>query len=465
MAIIKDLMRHSLPALARLVSVAAALPLHLAAQLPSPPPDPRYKVDILLIVAHPDDESVVSGYLARAILDQHKRVAVIYGTRGDGGGNEAGPEQAAALGAVREIEARRANAALGIDLVWFLDGKDTPSQDVLQSLETWHHGASLEQTVRLIRLTRPTVIMTWLPQFVIGENHGDHQAAGVLATEAFDLAANPTAYPSQVTPARNRTSIANLTEGLTTWQPQKLYFFSDRDDWTPFRTAGPRYSVTDVSPATGTPYYRTQAASLANHLTQGEGGRLAAQAIKTGDYTAYLKSQEAFAGTADVQLTLGKSLSDGTETGDVFQGVTDRPAAWRPPTAGGEGSAPALSLGGPWGFYRAFARVHGIERVGGLIPEELGVNPGSPVRLPLVIRNPGAETTFRLTAALPTGWTEQGGSGSYVVPAQGSIDLQLRLTAPPSAGPAADLVVTLADGNRVVGTVRLRVRALGTMPL
>src|SRR6476661_4746501 len=75
---------------------------------PLVPPDERYKADILLVVAHPDDETAISSYLARAIFDQHKRVAVVYGTRGDGGGNNVGNEQAASLGVVREIEARRA---------------------------------------------------------------------------------------------------------------------------------------------------------------------------------------------------------------------------------------------------------------------------------------------------------------------------------------------------------------------
>ena len=90
------------------------IPFHsigFAQELKAPPrlaPDERFKADILVIVAHPDDETMITGYLARAIYDQHKRVAVIYGTRGDGGGNTVGEEQAAALGAVREIEARRA---------------------------------------------------------------------------------------------------------------------------------------------------------------------------------------------------------------------------------------------------------------------------------------------------------------------------------------------------------------------
>jgi len=54
------------------------------------------------VVAHPDDEGAATPYLARA-LDEHKRVAVVFGTRGSSGANEAGGEQAAALGAVREI--------------------------------------------------------------------------------------------------------------------------------------------------------------------------------------------------------------------------------------------------------------------------------------------------------------------------------------------------------------------------
>ncbi len=109
--------------------------------------DERYKVDILLVVAHPDDEGAATPYLARAI-DEGKRVAIAYGTRGSSGANEAGPEQATALGDIREIEARRAAAVLGIDKVWFLGGKDTASQDVLQSLANWDHGMALENLVR-----------------------------------------------------------------------------------------------------------------------------------------------------------------------------------------------------------------------------------------------------------------------------------------------------------------------------
>src|SRR5436309_15131430 len=128
--------------------------LSSAAQGPQalPSADERYKVDLMLVVAHPDDEGAATAYLARA-LDEHKRVAVVISTRGSSGANKAGTEQAAALGDIREIEARNALATLGITNVWLLDGKDTASQNVLQSLANWGHGVALEKLVRLIRLT------------------------------------------------------------------------------------------------------------------------------------------------------------------------------------------------------------------------------------------------------------------------------------------------------------------------
>ena len=71
---------------------------------PNPPTDERFKADILVVVAHPDDETEITGYLARAIFDEHRRVAAIFGTSGNGGGNAVGNAQAAALGDIRATE-------------------------------------------------------------------------------------------------------------------------------------------------------------------------------------------------------------------------------------------------------------------------------------------------------------------------------------------------------------------------
>src|SRR6266852_5702294 len=96
-----------------LVLLLAATPV--VAQRPKAPAQPgddeRYQADILLILAHPDDETGdVAAYLARAIYEEHRRVAVICATRGDGGGNAVGNTRAAALGAEREMEGRQALA-------------------------------------------------------------------------------------------------------------------------------------------------------------------------------------------------------------------------------------------------------------------------------------------------------------------------------------------------------------------
>ena len=69
----------------------------------APKPDDRFKADLLLIVAHPDDESGVSAYLAQ-LLDQGKKVEAVYLTHGEAGHNNTGSERAASLGLVREME-------------------------------------------------------------------------------------------------------------------------------------------------------------------------------------------------------------------------------------------------------------------------------------------------------------------------------------------------------------------------
>ena len=99
-----------------LVVVSSALfvlaACHAQKQPPIPEPDPRYKADILVVVAHPDDDTAISTYLAKAAFDEGKRVAVVFTTRGNQGGNAVGMEQSKALADVREMEARRSLAPL-----------------------------------------------------------------------------------------------------------------------------------------------------------------------------------------------------------------------------------------------------------------------------------------------------------------------------------------------------------------
>jgi LmbE family N-acetylglucosaminyl deacetylase len=403
------------------------------------PPDDRFKADILIIVAHPDDETEVTGYLARAIFDQHKRVAVIFGTHGDGGGNAAGQEQAGALGAEREIEARRALGVLGVTNVWFLGGPDTPGQDVLRSLETWNHGTSLGQAVRLVRLTRPEVIFTWLPDYVAGENHGDHQAAGVIATEAFDMAGDPTAFPEQLAAPRDRNNIGNLTEGLRPWQAKKLYYFTDASDHGFQSGKGPTYPTEDESPSKKTPYYRISAEEMSLHLTQGDSGQFAAEAIKKDDYTFFRRPEV---------LILGKSRVSGSATGDVFEGITGAaiPFSAPPGYQPAKRSGVSVELGGPWSFYREFWRAHGLPLEGLLRDVGVNVVPGEYLQIPLIVHNDTDEdAVVTIAASVPEGWSEASGGGTYAVAARQDASLYIKAKSAMTSSRDAQRLVLRAE--------------------
>ena len=417
-----------------ILSITWLLALAAFAQISTP--DDRYKADILVVVAHPDDDTVVGSYLARVIFDQHKRVAVVYCTRGDSGGSSAGREHAKALGLVREIEGRKALARLGISNVWFLDGRDTASQDVLLSLASWPSASVLEQVVRIVRLTRPEVVFTWLPSSVAGENHGDHQAAGVIATEAFDMAADPTVFPSQL--AAPIRQFENAFEGLSPWRPQKLYFFTDAFDTAFFKAHGPEYDGNEISPSRKVSYLQLAAQSAAAYYTQLPDPNIGRR-IERGDASpaAIADLQRAGYLPEPVRLWLGKSHVPNTITGDVFEPIAStptpfpEPASLKPP---GE-----IQLGGSFGFYREFWRAHDLRSLEALRPE-IAVQPRDTLTVPIVIRNlSDSLEEVSVSAELPSGWMLASPLPRKSLPPQSQTTVLVRAIAP------AQLTVEFAE--------------------
>src|SRR5258708_5951177 len=379
-------------------------------------PDERYKADILLVVAHPDDEGAATPYLARA-LDDHKRVAVVFGTRGSRGGDEAGAEQAAALGVIREIEARNALARLGITNVWFLSGTDTASQNVLQSLANWDHGAALEQLVRLVRLTRPEVMLTFLPGTFIGEDHGDHQASGVLASEAFDLAGDPSTFPEQVAGPTKR--LEPFLENLRPWQPKKIYYFPDADREDIFRGKGPDYSVKEISKSSKQAYWRMALDSFRAHQTQAKSFLDRVAQMDEAQIEKMATSDSFW--TESLHFVLGKSLVGGRTTGDIFENVAAGAIPFVRPDVLPEPPRPELSveLGGPWSFYAEFRRAHGLTNLPHPEPPEIALQVPGTLVIPLWVRNRTAKTQeITFSAALPLGWTAQSGTGKFTLAAK-----------------------------------------------
>ena len=420
-------------------------------------PDERYKADILVVVAHPDDEAAVTPYLARAI-DEGKRVAVVYGTRGGSGSNQAGSEHAAALADIREIEARRACASLGIVNVWFLGGKDTASQNVLQSLATWGDGATLEEIVRLVRLTRPDVILTFFPGVFIGENHGDHQASGVLATEAFDLANDPAVFAFQVAGPTRR--LEPYLENLRPWQPKKIYYFGTGTE--KFKDSGPSYSVTGISKSRHIPYWRVALESFKAHESQEK---------KYIDSLATLSEQDlekqATDGWGSAQtFVLGKSLVGGSLTGDIFENISVSPVVLAPRVLS---SSPvptqiSIELGGPWSFYRDFHLAHGLERLPKLDVPEIAVAAGGTLEIPIWLQNPtNATQEIKLSVTAPNGWTVNNGADLYSVRPGENDAATIEIAVPqlPASETKSkdimEITVTGESMGRNIGAIKLRV--------
>jgi LmbE family N-acetylglucosaminyl deacetylase len=429
----------------------------------NPPADKRFKADILVIAPHPDDESTIAGYLAKAVLDEHRHVAVVVTTRGDAGQNLVGYEQARSLAEIREAETRQALASIGITDVWFLRAPDTWARDisdVLRSLETSNHGSSLGEAVRFIRLTRPEVVITMLPATVVGENHEDHQAAGVIATEAFDLAGDPTWFPEQIAAPEDHMWYGNLMEGLRAWQPKKLYYYTDASHLDFVKGKGPEYSMTAMSPSRHVSYARLAATELSFHRTQY--GDDPAKALATNNLKDYEQP---------LPFVLAKSLVGGAVTGDIMDGVRSGAIAfapvrgYRPPenTAG-----LSMELGQGWAFYRRFYPAHNLDVMPGLLAPELGVGSGEHFPVLLLLHNATDKpVTFRLRTQLPPGWAVDSTSAEHSHPwpmsaftaaPHDDFPVRVRLVAPRLEKSQWQTISWTADADgKQIGPVTLRV--------
>jgi len=445
---------------ANLVFALLLAPLGIGAQeaKPLPSADERYKADILLVVAHPDDEGGATPYLARAIYDEHKRVAVVFATRGGSGGNDYSREHGPALADIREQEARRACAGLGITNVWFLHGKDTASQNVLNSLANWGHGANLEALVRIVRLTRPEVIISWLPGVFIGENHGDHQASGVLATEAFDLAGDPVAFPAQVAGASKR--LEPYLENLTPWQPKKIYFFGDASDDKQFAGKGPAYSIREVSPSQKKPYWRIALEAAKPHLTQFPAEIHRLSSMSDEQLEKMMSDPEHAWWSEPMTLIFGKATAPVHPWEAIFPDIEARQK--EPPRTAEASSAPAnvhdsrqspsLALGDPWHFYEEFRHAHKLTNLPSVVVPEIAVKAGSIVGVPVIItRKAGTTREITVKVTLPSGWKVISGDGKFLLPDEEITHLRIDVQAPEI--PANELKDRKADSIVVSGLI------------
>jgi LmbE family N-acetylglucosaminyl deacetylase len=167
-----------------------------------------YTSRVMFVAAHPDDEN--SGVLPYVSRGLHARTALLTLTRGEGGQNLVGPDLFEALGLIRTGEMMAAGEYYGVQQFFTRAFDFGFSNSATETLGKWGKEVVLDDMVRAIRRFRPQVMVSvWRGDK--SDGHGHHQAAGLLAREAFEDAGDPERFPDQ------------SRDGLTPWKVQKFY--------------------------------------------------------------------------------------------------------------------------------------------------------------------------------------------------------------------------------------------------
>ena len=207
---------------------------------------------VLMIGAHPDDED--TQLLARLALGEGADVAYLSLTRGEGGQNAIGPDFQEALGIIRTEELLAARRVDGARQFFGREYDYGYSKTADEAFQHWPHDTALADVVRVIRRFRPDVVISvWsgTPR----DGHGQHQASGIVAKEAFAAAADSARFSDQ------------LRAGLRPWQAQKLYlggYFRQDAQST-------RYDTGELDPLLGLSYAEVAAISRGRHRSQDMG--------------------------------------------------------------------------------------------------------------------------------------------------------------------------------------------------
>jgi len=211
---------------------------------------------VLYIAAHPDDEN--TRLIAWLTNEKHYRTGYLSLTRGDGGQNLIGTEQAEELGLVRTQELLAARRDDGGEQFFSTANDFGFSKTFKETFDIWNKEKILADAVWVIRKFRPDVIITRFP----GDpraGHGHHQASSLIAQEAFKAAADPKRFPEQLS-------------YVQPWQAKRIlwntYNFGSANTIKPGQF---RLDLGQYNPFLGRTYGEIAAISRTNHKSQGFG--------------------------------------------------------------------------------------------------------------------------------------------------------------------------------------------------
>jgi LmbE family N-acetylglucosaminyl deacetylase len=238
---------------------------------------------VLMIGAHPDDED--TELLTVLVRGMGAEAAYLSLNRGEGGQNLIGSELGEALGLIRTEEllaARRLDGARQ----YFTRAYDFGYSKTID--ETWTHwprDTVLKDVVRIVRRFRPQIIVS-IFSGTPRDGHGQHQAAGWAAQEAFRAAGDSTRFKELF-----------REEGLIPWTPQKLYRSARFDSAATTLTLNGGV----LDPAVGKSFHQIAMAGRSLHRSQ-DMGQL--QGI----------------GPSQIRLALLESRAPGSDAG-LFDGI------------------------------------------------------------------------------------------------------------------------------------------------
>ena len=141
---------------------------------------------LLVVVAHPDDESFGCGSLLAQASARGVRATVCCATRGEAGEDSRGLARTGTLGELREQELRTAAALLGVAEVRLLDWLDSAmvGEPVAGSLAAAPVDEVSDVIVEVIEQVRPTVVVT----LDGSDGHRDHAQIRDATLAALDQA-------------------------------------------------------------------------------------------------------------------------------------------------------------------------------------------------------------------------------------------------------------------------------------
>ncbi|RZK55182.1 MAG: PIG-L family deacetylase [Pedobacter sp.] len=182
-------------------------------------------------------------------------------TRGDGGQNLIGNEQAELLGLIRTQELLAARRTDGAEQFFTRANDFGFSKTSDESFKIWGKEQILSDVVWVIRKFQPDVIITRFPEDARA-GHGHHAGSAILAREAFVAAADKTRFPEQL-------------KYVKVWQAKRILWNTFNFGGT--NTTSPDQLKLDVglyNPLLGKSYGEIAAISRTNHKSQGFGSTL-----------------------------------------------------------------------------------------------------------------------------------------------------------------------------------------------